>query len=57
MTAPIGARSTNRFLDEHLRLARRPVAVFFATWQFVYVFFSNGTPFDAPNRSETCLLA
>ena len=23
-------------------------------WSFVYVFFSNGTPFDAPNRSETC---
>jgi hypothetical protein len=26
-------------------------------WSFVYVFFSNGTPFDAPNRSETCPLA
>jgi hypothetical protein len=25
-------------------------------WSFVYVFFSNGTPFDAPNRSETCPL-
>ena len=25
-----------------------------AIWAFVYVFFSNGTPFDAPNRSETC---
>jgi hypothetical protein len=24
------------------------------SWSFVYVFFSNGTPFDAPNRSETC---
>jgi hypothetical protein len=24
------------------------------TWSFVYVFFSNGTPFDAPNRSEPC---
>ena len=23
-------------------------------WSFVYVFFSNGTPFDAPNRSEPC---
>ena len=25
-----------------------------ANWSFVYVFFSNGTPFDAPNRSEPC---
>ena len=25
-----------------------------AGWSFRYVFFSNGTPFDAPNRSETC---
>lgn len=25
-----------------------------APWSFVYGFFSNGTPFDAPNRSETC---
>jgi hypothetical protein len=23
-------------------------------WTFVYVFFTNGTPFDAPNRSEPC---
>ena len=25
-----------------------------AAWSFVYVFFSNGVPFDAPNRSEPC---
>lgn len=25
-------------------------------WSFVYGFFSNGTPFDAPNRSEPCCL-
>jgi hypothetical protein len=23
-------------------------------WAFTYIFFSNGTPFDAPNRSDTC---
>ncbi len=23
-------------------------------WSFVYIFFTNGTPFDAPNRSEPC---
>jgi hypothetical protein len=23
-------------------------------WAFVYVFFTNGIPFDAPNRSEPC---
>ena len=23
-------------------------------WSFVYGFFSNGAPFDAPNRSEIC---
>lgn len=26
----------------------------FAAWPFVYVFFTNGIPFDAPNRSEPC---
>jgi len=26
-------------------------------WSFVYGFFSNGTPFDAPNRSEPCCLS
>ena len=25
-----------------------------SVWLFVYVFFSNGTPFDSPNRSEVC---
>jgi hypothetical protein len=25
-----------------------------AAWAFVYVFFTNGTPFDSPNRSEPC---
>ena len=25
------------------------------TWAFVYIFFTNGIPFDAPNRSEPCL--
>jgi len=24
------------------------------TWAFVYIFFTNGIPFDAPNRSEPC---
>jgi hypothetical protein len=23
-------------------------------WSFVYIFFTNGIPFDAPNRSEPC---
>lgn len=23
-------------------------------WSFVYVFFTNGIPFDSPNRSEPC---
>ena len=27
-----------------------------ANWSFVYVFFTNHTPFDAPNRSEPCRL-
>jgi len=26
-------------------------------WSFVYVFFTNGIPFDAPNRSEPCPLS
>lgn len=25
-----------------------------ASWSFVYIFFTNHTPFDAPNRSEPC---
>jgi len=25
-----------------------------AAWSFVYGFFSNGVPFDSPNRSEPC---
>lgn len=25
-----------------------------ATWSFVYIFFTNNIPFDAPNRSEPC---
>ncbi len=25
-----------------------------AIWSFVYIFFTNGIPFDAPNRSEPC---
>ena len=28
-----------------------------AIWSFVYVFFTNGIPFDAPNRSEPCRLS
>lgn len=27
-----------------------------ARWSFVYVFFTNHIPFDAPNRSEPCRL-
>ncbi|HET7093837.1 MAG TPA: hypothetical protein VFI22_10175 [Thermomicrobiales bacterium] len=27
-----------------------------AAWPFVYIFFTNGIPFDAPNRSEPCPL-
>ena len=26
------------------------------SWSFVYIFFTNHTPFDAPNRSEPCSL-
>ena len=46
--------SPNSRFHGRLWLAQRVVAVFVAAWSFVYVFFSNGTPFDSPNRSETC---
>lgn len=23
-------------------------------WSFIYIFFTNGIPFDSPNRSEPC---
>jgi hypothetical protein len=35
----------------------QPLAAGALAWSFVYVFFSNGTPFDSPNRSEPCPLA
>jgi hypothetical protein len=25
-----------------------------SSWAFIYIFFTNGIPFDAPNRSEPC---
>jgi hypothetical protein len=34
--------------------ARRSAPGHAVSWSFIYVFFSNGTPYDAPNRSETC---
>jgi hypothetical protein len=34
--------------------ARRDTGACLTPWSFVYGFFSNGTPFDAPNRSEPC---
>jgi hypothetical protein len=40
-----------------LSAPRRVVGGRVTPWSFVYVFFSNGTPFDAPNRSETCPFA
>jgi hypothetical protein len=36
-------------------LSRRLVPGCGTTWAFVYIFFTNGIPFDAPNRSEPCL--
>ena len=33
---------------------RRSYAMTGDSWRFVYIFFTNGTPYDAPNRSETC---
>jgi hypothetical protein len=39
----------------HQSVDSRTTAVRFEdAWMFVYVFFTNGTPFDAPNRSEPC---
>lgn len=26
-------------------------------WSFVFIFFTNGIPFDSPNRSEPCPLS
>ncbi len=28
-----------------------------AAWSFIYIFFTNGIPFDSPNRSEPCQLS
>lgn len=38
-------------------VAELPVPACVTRWQFVYLFFSNGTPFDSPNRSEPCLIS
>jgi hypothetical protein len=54
MQTPFAGNSTTPITRRRLRLAQSLSAVFLTTWRFVYVFFSNGTPFDAPNRSETC---
>ena len=35
-------------------LRLRPPTIAGISWSFVYIFFTNGTPYDAPNRSETC---
>jgi hypothetical protein len=37
--------------------ARRLAPTAGTTWAFVYIFFTNGIPFDAPNRSEPCSLS
>jgi hypothetical protein len=34
--------------------ARRLASGSGTPWSFVYIFFTNGIPFDAPNRSEPC---
>ena len=51
-------RSAGSRNDGHARAghrgSRRPANGIVIPWLFVYGFFSNGTPFDAPNRSETC---
>jgi hypothetical protein len=46
--------TTTHLLRDLFRMEQGSTDVSLATWRFVYVFFSNGTPFDAPNRSETC---
>ena len=37
--------------------ARRLATRAGTTWSFVYIFFTNGIPFDAPNGSEPCPLS
>jgi len=38
-------------------VASRPsCAAAHASWSFVYIFLTNGTPFDAPNRSDPCAI-
>lgn len=39
----------NRFATRFVNAYQRIVS-----WSFVYIYFSYGTPFDAPNRSEPC---
>ena len=50
ITAPASAEPHTRGM-RWLRLARGE-----ASWSFVYIFFTNHIPFDAPNRSEPCPL-
>ena len=56
MRHPVAVKSRTVLLRDHLWPAQR-AAVPMSTWSFVYVFFTNGTPFDSPNRSETCRVA
>jgi hypothetical protein len=52
-------QDANDIGSEPLRRGRLPEwrAAHVAVWSFIYVFFSNGTPFDSPNRSEPCPLS
>lgn len=36
------------------RVAARSASAAHDAWSFVYIFFTNGIPFDSPNRSEPC---
>ena len=43
-----GRQPSGRAASRRLALGCGPI------WSFVYIFFTNGIPFDAPNRSEPC---
>jgi hypothetical protein len=50
---PSSTRTLTRVQPQELvRGARGCFSI--SAWLFVYQFFSNGTPFDSPNRSEPC---
>jgi hypothetical protein len=53
-TMSLGQRQMDHNMRSHVQKEDKCHRGGVAAWRFVYGFFSNGVPFDSPNRSEPC---